>query len=82
MQTPDDYKKQEAVNALIKIAVFEGLLLIGVVGVYFATQKLNYLFFGLAGVFLISGPLFFRWFNEHGKAINSSKPNSAVGDDG
>ena len=81
MQTPNDNKKQEAVNALIKIAAFEGVLLVAVVAIYLATNEMKYLIGGFVGVFLISGPMFFRWFNEHGKTMSASKLNSVEGGD-
>jgi hypothetical protein len=36
---------------------------------------LTHLIGGVVGTALIFGPLFLRWFNEHGKALKAS-PNS------
>ena len=77
MATPDEHKKQEAIKALIRIAVLEGVLLVAVVGVYLKTNDLTYLIGGMVGVFLISGPMFVRWFNDHKNALeNKADQNS------
>ena len=73
----DAHKKQEAVNGLIKIAIAEGALLMIVVAVYLYTGKMTYLIGGVVGTTLIFGPMFLRWFNEHGAALR----NSTNGDD-
>ena len=81
MSNPNEHKRQEAINGLVRIAVIEGILLVAVVGVYLFTFEMKYLFGGLAGVFLISGPMFLRWFNDHGKVMSAAKPNSSESDD-
>lgn len=71
MQTPDDIKRKEAVTGLIKIALMEGAMLIAVVGAYLYTDNLSILIGGVIGTAIIFGPMFFRWFNEHGKTLKT-----------
>ena len=78
MQASDDHKMKEAVSALIKIAVFEALLFLAVVAVYLKTNQLVHLISGIIGVFVISGPMFLRWFKAHAEALKA-KPGEGGG---
>lgn len=75
----DADKKREAMRGLINIALFEGMVLMAVIGVYFYTQNIVHLVGGVIGSSLIFAPMFVRWFREHGAAMKA-KPNS-VGED-
>ncbi|WP_411819807.1 hypothetical protein ABFZ85_13960 [Hyphococcus formosus] len=80
MTSIEEQKRQEAVKALINIAMLEGVVLLAVIGVYFYTNNFVHLIGGIVGSTLIFGPMFVRWFNEHGKALKA-KPNSDVKSD-
>ncbi|WP_375206623.1 hypothetical protein [Hyphococcus sp.] len=73
MQTPEDTKRKEAMKGLINIALMEGAMLLLVVGAYLYTDDLNILIGGVVGTAIIFGPLFVRWFKEHG-ATMKAKP--------
>ena len=75
MQTPDDQKRQEAIKALVNVAILEGVLLVAVVLVYLQTNNVTYLVGGVLGSTLIFGPMILRWAKAHGEALKS-KPNS------
>lgn len=75
MQTGQDQKRQDAIKALINIAIIEGFVLVAVVAVYLYTGEIVHLIGGVIGSTLIFGPMFVRWYNEHGKALQA-KPNS------
>lgn len=67
--TPEEQDKRERMQALINIAIFEGVLLMAVVGVYLYTNRIFYLISGLIGVMLISTPMILRWIRDHGKDL-------------
>lgn len=64
---PDNRKA--ATKALVTLASLEGVVLVAVVAVYFMTSNLTYLIGGVIGVIVVFGPLFFRWYKEHGPAL-------------
>lgn len=72
---PQDSKKPEAVRALIRIVVLEGVVLALVVASYFMTGSIAMLLAGLAASMLLFGPMFLRWVKDHGTAMKA-KPNS------
>ncbi|MHA7872344.1 MAG: hypothetical protein ACX939_08345 [Hyphococcus sp.] len=76
MNQIDGQKRQEALRGLLNIALFEGVVLAVVVVVYVYTNNLVHLVGGVIGSTLIFGPMFWRWFREHGDAMKA-KPNSA-----
>ncbi len=80
MQTPDDIKRKEAVKGLINIALLEGAMLIAVVGAYLYTDNLSILIGGVIGTAIIFGPMFFRWFNEHGKSLQAKAGGGGHGE--
>ncbi|MEX6632023.1 hypothetical protein [Hyphococcus lacteus] len=80
MNPIEDQKRKEAVKALMNIAMLEGVVLLGVVGTYLYTNNIVHLIGGIVGSTLIFGPMFVRWFNEHGKALKA-KPNSDLKSD-
>ncbi len=65
----DREKRKEAVRALINIALLEAAVLIAVVAYYLKTGELMHLIAGVIGSSLLFGPLFFRWFREHGAVM-------------
>jgi len=69
MQTLNDQKRKAAIKGLINIAIVEGFVLMVVVGVFLYTGSLIHLVGGIIGSTLIFGPMFLRWYNEHGKAL-------------
>lgn len=71
-QDPD---KSRAVSALIKIAIWEGLVLVAVVASYVATGSIAVLIAGLVASMALFAPMFLRWFRDHGTATKA-KPNS------
>lgn len=71
MQTPDDIRRKDAVKGLITIALMEGVMLMAVIGAYFYTDDLTILIGGIVGTAIIFGPMFFRWFKEHGAAMKA-----------
>ena len=75
MNALDDQKRKDGIKSLINIAIFEGFLFAGVIGVYFMTSSVTYLIGGMVAVMLISGPMFLRWAQAHGAAMKG-KPNS------
>ena len=74
-------KKQDAVRALINIAVIEGFVLVAVVGVFLYTQSLTYLIGGVVGSTLIFGPMFLRWTKDHAPALRPSADETGGGRD-
>ena len=78
MNALDDQKRKDAIRGLINIALFEGVVLVAVVGVYFYTNNIVHLVGGVVGSTLIFGPMFLRWFKDHGRAMKA-KPNSTEG---
>lgn len=77
----DEQKRKDAIRSLINIAMFEGVVLVGVIGVYLATDNITYLIGGVIGSTIIFAPMFLRWFKDHGRALKA-KPNSAGGANG
>lgn len=73
-----DQKRQEAIKALINIALLEGAVLIVVVASYMMTRSLIVLIAGLIGSTLIFAPMFLRWAQAR---QDTAKPNSAGGGD-
>lgn len=69
------HKRKDAVNALIKIAIWEGLVLVAVVASYFATGSVAVLIAGVVASAALFAPMFLRWFREYGSAMKA-KPNS------
>ncbi len=74
----DAEKRNDAIKALINLALLEAFALAVVVAIFLTTQNLTYLLGGVAGCVLIFGPLFFRWHKEHGGALKA--PPRAKGD--
>ena len=66
-------KKKEAVGALIKIALWEGAFLLGIVGLFVATNSIPLLVGGLVVTTLTFGPMFWRWYKAHGAALRESR---------
>lgn len=64
-------ERKQAIKALINIAIIEGFVLAAVVGVYLYTGNIVHLVGGVVGSTLIFGPLFLRWFKEHGRALQT-----------
>lgn len=81
MNTPEEMQRREAIKALINIVVLEGFVLAAVVGVYLYTNNIVHLVGGVIGSTLLFGPMFYRWFRNHGAALQS-KPNSNGGGHG
>ncbi|MAW80468.1 MAG: hypothetical protein CMI63_09535 [Parvularcula sp.] len=71
MQTPEDIKRKHAMKGLVNIALMEGAMLILVIGAYLYTDDLNILIGGVIGTAIIFGPLFFRWFRQYGRSLQS-----------
>ena len=71
MQTSDDIKRKDAVKGLINIALMEGAMLMLVVGAYLYTDDLTILIGGVLGTAIIFGPMFLRWFKQHGNAMKA-----------
>jgi hypothetical protein len=67
--SPDAAKRQEAMRALINIALLEGAVLMAVIAVYFATNNIVYLIGGVAGAALLFAPLIVRWAKTHAPAF-------------
>ncbi len=67
--------KSEAIRGLIRIAFWEGLVLVVVIASYFATGSIAVLIAGLVASAALFAPMFLRWAKEHGKAA-ILKPNS------
>ncbi len=65
-------KRNAAVRALTNIAILEGALIFAVLGVYLYTNNINYLIWGLIGVLLVFGPVYFRFVKSHGGALRRS----------
>ena len=59
--TPEHADKRERTQALINIAVFEALLLAGVIAIFAKTGSFTYLIAGIVGVMIITLPMFLRW---------------------
>ncbi len=78
---PHDRRKSEAISALIKIAVWEGLVLIVVVASFFATGSVAVLVAGVIASTALFAPMFLRWMREHSGALRA-KPSSVEGGDG
>ena len=76
-----DPAKTNAIRALITIAVWEGLVLVAVVGPYFVTNSVPVLIAGLAASMALFAPMFLRWAKAHGAALKP-KPNSDEAADG
>ncbi len=70
----DDHKQKAATGALIKIALWEGLVLIIVVASYFATGSIAVLIAGVVASAALFAPMLLRWTKEHGAV--APKPNS------
>ncbi|WP_425407919.1 hypothetical protein [Hyphococcus sp.] len=66
---PNRQKRQEAIRALINIALMEGAVLIIVVLIYLQTENITYLVGGVVASSIIFAPLFYRWFRAHGPAL-------------
>ena len=81
MADMSDQKRKDAFRALINIALLEGAVLMLVVGVYLYTNNIVHLVGGIIGSTLIFAPMFWRWYTEHGSALQS-RPNSGGGRDG
>lgn len=64
-------ERKQAIKALINIAIIEGFVLAAVVGVYLYTGNIVHLVGGVVGSALIFGPMFLRWFKEHGQALKT-----------
>ena len=79
MNTLNVQKRKAAIKGLINIAIVEGFVLMAVVGVFLYTGSLIHLVGGVIGSTLIFGPMFLRWYKEHGKAL---KMNSGEGGHG
>ena len=75
MNALDDQKRKDAVQALINIVILETVLIIAVIVLFFVTKEISYLVFGVAGVALITGPMFWRWFKGPGKALRAPVKN-------
>jgi hypothetical protein len=71
MNALDDQKRKDAIKGLINIAIFEGFVLVAVVGVYLYTGKLIHLVGGGIGSTLIFAPMFLRWSRAHGEAMKA-----------
>ncbi|MBL4618915.1 MAG: hypothetical protein JKX88_02300 [Marinicaulis sp.] len=61
-------QRKDAMRALLNIVIVEGVVLMAVVGVFLYTGEVFHLLGGVVGTSLIFGPMFLRWYNEHGKA--------------
>jgi len=72
MNDLNEQKRKEAVQALINIVVLETMLIIAVIVLFVVTKEISYLVLGVAGVALITGPMFWRWFTGPGKALRAS----------
>jgi hypothetical protein len=72
----DQQKRKAAIKGLINIAIFEGFVLVAVVGVYLYTGKLIHLVGGVIGSTMIFAPMFLRWSRARGEAMKA-RPNSA-----
>ena len=66
-------KKRAATKALINIAMMEAFFFLAVVFIYLQTSNIAHLVIGIFGAMLIFGPLFFKWFKEHGAAFSEDK---------
>lgn len=69
----DAQKKQEAVRALINIAMIEGFVLVAVVAVWWFTGSLAFLIIGVIGSTAVFAPMFLRWVQAHGGALQATK---------
>ncbi len=73
MKAIDEEKQKAAVRTLVNVAIFEGVLLAAVIGVYLYTNKLTHLIAGLAGAMILSAPLYIRVIREHGAALRPTR---------
>ncbi len=80
MKSHGDQKRKDAIKGLINIAIFEGFVLVAVVGVYLYTGNLVHLVGGVFGSTLIFAPMFLRWSRAHGEAMKT-RPNSDAAPD-
>ena len=69
----DAENRKEVIRALLNIAALEGILLVAIVAIYLRTNNVVYLAGGIIASTLIFGPMFFRWFKAHGKALKVQK---------
>lgn len=67
----NEQKKQAAISALIKIAIWEGVVLIAVVASYFMTGSMWVLMAGLFASMALFAPMFLNWFKEHKDALSN-----------
>lgn len=81
MDDPSAAKRREAVQALAKIALVEGVVLVAVVAAYFWTGEVWVLFAGFAASMALFAPMFLRWTREHRDALKA-KPISVEQGDG
>lgn len=81
MTPPEDPARKDAVNGLLRIAMWEGVVLVAVVASYFATGKIWVLLAGVAASMALFTPMFMTWVREHSAALRS-KPNSIGDGDG
>ena len=79
MESPDDIKRKEAIKGLMNIALFEGLVLMAVVGIYLRTNNTGHLIGGLVGTIICFAPVTLRWVKEHGEALKA-KPGEGGGE--
>ncbi len=75
MEVSQDSRKKEAIKAVLTIVVWEGLVLVVVVGAYFATGSIGVLVAGVLASTALFAPMFLRWVRDHGAAMKA-KPNS------
>ena len=70
-----DTARKTAIRALIRIALWEGAVLVAVVAAYFMTNSVAVLVGGVLASAALFTPMFLRWLREHGRAMKP-KPNS------
>ncbi|MEM8772524.1 MAG: hypothetical protein AAGD92_12820 [Pseudomonadota bacterium] len=68
-------KKRDAVRALIQLALWEAVFLFAVVGWFLHSANVVHLVFGIAASTILFGPLFVRWFRDHGRYFSMKNGN-------
>ncbi|GJL93545.1 hypothetical protein [Hyphococcus sp.] len=79
METPEDNKRNEAIKGLINIALFEGFVLLAVVGIYLKTNNLTHLIGGVVATIICFAPVTLRWVREHGDALKATPGEDSHG---
>ncbi len=64
-------KRKDAMNARVRIAVLEGVVLMLVIAAFVMTGSIPALLAGVAVSAAVFAPMFLRWMKEHGPALKA-----------